>query len=327
MEINLIDYLSRYKNKETIYLYPNAGNAGDALITAATILLFNQLQLTYKLIENKKDFDPLGKIVFYGGGGNLIKYYSYARNFIEPHHKKIKKLIILSHTINSHEDLLAELGDNVDIIAREKYTYDFLNKHATKSHVFLAHDMVFYLNPDHILNYKLPCLISIITKIIYFKMISNKKNLVSFRRLPEIKKIEIKSSIYRLFRKKKILYAFRKDIEKTNIPIPKYNIDLSKIFKLGEEYSPFLFYSSYKILNFINKYDIIHTNRLHVGISSAILGKITYLYPNSYYKNYAVYEHSLKNKYPNVLWMGFVSSSAQTGDGSRSIESTGLYRI
>jgi exopolysaccharide biosynthesis predicted pyruvyltransferase EpsI len=49
----------------------------------------------------------------------------------------------------------------------------------------------------------------------------------------------------------------------------------------------------------------VFTDRLHVGIFSAILGKETYLYPNSYFKNKGVYEYSLR-KFPNVK---FVNSS------------------
>lgn len=43
----------------------------------------------------------------------------------------------------------------------------------------------------------------------------------------------------------------------------------------------------------------VYTDRLHVAILSAILGKKTYMYPNSYYKNKGVYEFSLY-KFPNI---------------------------
>ncbi|MEM5853678.1 MAG: polysaccharide pyruvyl transferase family protein [Candidatus Aenigmatarchaeota archaeon] len=46
----------------------------------------------------------------------------------------------------------------------------------------------------------------------------------------------------------------------------------------------------------------IYTDRLHNAILAAILGKETYLYPNSYYKNKGVYEFSLK-KFPNVKFV------------------------
>ena len=43
----------------------------------------------------------------------------------------------------------------------------------------------------------------------------------------------------------------------------------------------------------------IHTDRLHCAILSAILGRETILYPNSYFKNGAVFDHSL-SRIPNV---------------------------
>jgi exopolysaccharide biosynthesis predicted pyruvyltransferase EpsI len=46
----------------------------------------------------------------------------------------------------------------------------------------------------------------------------------------------------------------------------------------------------------------IYTDRLHNAILSAILGKETFLYPNSYHKNKGVYEFSLST-YPNVKFV------------------------
>ena len=40
-------------------------------------------------------------------------------------------------------------------------------------------------------------------------------------------------------------------------------------------------------------YGVVHTDRLHGGILAGILGRQTVLYPNSYFKNEAVFRHSL----------------------------------
>jgi exopolysaccharide biosynthesis predicted pyruvyltransferase EpsI len=47
----------------------------------------------------------------------------------------------------------------------------------------------------------------------------------------------------------------------------------------------------------------IHTDRLHCAILSGILGRETVLYPNSYYKNGAVFAHSL-SRISNVRFDG-----------------------
>jgi exopolysaccharide biosynthesis predicted pyruvyltransferase EpsI len=51
----------------------------------------------------------------------------------------------------------------------------------------------------------------------------------------------------------------------------------------------------------------VYTDRLHVAIPAAILGKKTVLYPNSYHKNRSVYEYSL-SRYSNVKFVPFPPS-------------------
>ncbi len=304
MEINIRAYLLNLKNGDPLYLYPNPGNAGDALIGMGTIHLLDQLNIPYKLVNDKDHFDPSNKTIMYSGGGNLVKYYVNARNFIETHHKKIKKLIILPHTINAHEDLLSQLGDNVNIIAREKYTFNFLKKYAGRCNIFLAHDMAFYLNKENLLKYNLPSFRSIVLKKLLFKITHNPEitSIPSPKILLTGKILESKACLYRITHKKRRLKCFRIDPEKTGIAIPRNNIDLSEVYKLGTEHLPLIYYSAFKILNFVQKYDEVYTNRLHIAIVGAILNKKTYFYPNSYFKNKAVYEYSLKNRFPNVTW-------------------------
>ena len=50
---------------------------------------------------------------------------------------------------------------------------------------------------------------------------------------------------------------------------------------------------------YILSFGQIHTDRLHCAILSAVLERETVLYPNSYFKNAAVFEHSL-SRIPNV---------------------------
>jgi len=52
----------------------------------------------------------------------------------------------------------------------------------------------------------------------------------------------------------------------------------------------------------ISEAGCIYTDRLHVAITGAILGKETFLYPNSYWKNIGVYEYSLST-FPNVKFV------------------------
>jgi exopolysaccharide biosynthesis predicted pyruvyltransferase EpsI len=51
------------------------------------------------------------------------------------------------------------------------------------------------------------------------------------------------------------------------------------------------------------QFDAINTNRLHVAIAGALLGRKVNLFPNSYLKNHAIFRTSLEPFYPNVRFI------------------------
>ncbi len=107
----------------------------------------------------------------------------------------------------------------------------------------------------------------------------------------------------------RVLNCFRTDFEQSGIAIPRDNCDLSEIFAFGTYDKGSTDYASRKLLAIVGKHEEIRTNRLHVAIAGAMVGKRVHLYPNSYYKCEAVYQYSMKERFPNVNWMGhFVSS-------------------
>lgn len=90
-------------------------------------------------------------------------------------------------------------------------------------------------------------------------------------------------------------YFFRTDPESANrIAIPKGNRDISR---KGKERS--------RIEGFfrrINRYEKIFTDRLHVSIAGALLGKEVHLYPGAYFKNLAVLNSSMIGRYEKVFF-------------------------
>ena len=64
--------------------------------------------------------------------------------------------------------------------------------------------------------------------------------------------------------------------------------------------------SGYRLVRFLRRFSAVHTNRLHVGIVSTLLGQTVHLYENSFGKIGAVYKASMEGRYPNVLWHGSV---------------------
>jgi len=101
-----------------------------------------------------------------------------------------------------------------------------------------------------------------------------------------------------------ICNCFRVDSEKTNIEIPVSNIDLPSKLNVANSTSNknIIKDVSLSIFNYLSKYDTINTNRLHMAIAGSLLNKYVNFYPNSYYKNTAVYEYSIKDNFINTKY-------------------------
>lgn len=78
------------------------------------------------------------------------------------------------------------------------------------------------------------------------------------------------------------LYAYRMDREKKNYPIPKNNNDLSVTCKNLNQW-----------LNTIASYETIYTDRAHVTIASAMLGKKVFFRNSNYHKVQGIVDFSL----------------------------------
>lgn len=82
------------------------------------------------------------------------------------------------------------------------------------------------------------------------------------------------------------LNAFRVDKESALRALPESNIDVSRDGYATKPLGEFI--------DTLQKYEQVNTDRLHVAIGAALLGKRVVLYSNSYYKNKAVYDYSLR---------------------------------
>lgn len=90
------------------------------------------------------------------------------------------------------------------------------------------------------------------------------------------------------------LFAMRSDREGTNLVehVPN-NFDLSKLGDGDYTFSDPLF-------NILNNFKLICTDRLHLAIASAMLGRAVKLIPGNYAKSHDVYRSSISENYPNV---------------------------
>lgn len=82
-----------------------------------------------------------------------------------------------------------------------------------------------------------------------------------------------------------------------------------------------------KLLGHVARFSVIHTDRTHGAIAGALMGREVHLYPNAYFKNRAIYEHSLHHfphvsfESPPVDWPDRIRESAFTAyQAVRSID-------
>lgn len=85
---------------------------------------------------------------------------------------------------------------------------------------------------------------------------------------------------------------FRTDVESTGRAPPPGNRDISAE---GTETTPIA-----PLLRAVGRFEEVHTDRLHVAIIAALLGRKTRLHANNYHKNAAIFESSLAPFYPHV---------------------------
>jgi exopolysaccharide biosynthesis predicted pyruvyltransferase EpsI len=112
---------------------------------------------------------------------------------------------------------------------------------------------------------------------------------------------------------KGILYALRTDRESSGVlAISPDNIDLSLSW-CGDLWSDPLFckMSTESLASYIAQFESVLTDRLHISILSAMLGKQVTMLPNSYFKNRAVWEHSLQSRFPNLRFVNVLPTNCR----------------
>ena len=282
---------------ETIYYRSNPGNAGDALIASGAYKLFDEAGLNYELI-NPINFDASGKTIIYAGGGNLVGIYPEARDFFTQHHKKAKQLVLLPHTVTKNEDLLAELGSNVTLFARELVSLEHLKKNCTNANVFLDHDLAFHLDVENILKQKEISIANAALAKFWFSLLNDNKARIA---VPS-PRLMLQNTCFEAFHNNSHNNFFREDVEAKNTTKHDKNSDLSKIYEYGTNNRQLTDYTTLRLLKFINRFDSINTDRLHICIAAALLGKKVIFSPNSYFKCRAVFEYSINGIFKNVDW-------------------------
>jgi len=308
--LDLEDFLAELRREPQPILYiPNPGNAGDSLIAHATRQMFDRLDLDYEWVNDYRSVDPRGRVVIYGGGGNLIPLYAVASGALRWADGRARRLILLPHTVSGHEELLTGLGPATDLICRERVSYDHVRGTVIAANCHLADDLALSIDAGATLAVPpapLPVLPLYMRRALYRLRLSpsRRRSVASPRKLRQSD---------RMFEARKaglardvapgVLHAFRTDGEQTGTPIPVDNLDLSRLFYYGTRDADVCHTTALHLLRYLDTFDEVRTNRLHLAIGSAVLGKRVLFQPNSYFKNRAVYEYSMRDRFPDVEWI------------------------
>lgn len=272
--------LAELRGERFVYV-PNPGNAGDSLIACSTYQVFERLGLEYEIGSASGTYP--GRVVVYGGGGNLVTPYPNARNFIESNHKVADRLIILPHTIRAYSSLLSKLDDNVVLVCREVPSFEYCASSRTRARVLIDHDMALRLD------------LAAINVNATFRMTRLMRS--AKRSAREVRYVLANRATPRILR------CFRSDIESSGLNSGGgANIDVSNAYAADSMSLKDSNLCTLEMIRLLSRYENIETDRLHIAILSALMKKRVAFFDNNYGKNSSVYEYSLKGRFSTIDW-------------------------
>lgn len=243
-----------------VHFYPKPGNAGDGYITWCSYILFDQYGID--VVTHKIDEIVKDSTVFIGGGGNLIEgRYHEVRNLIDKLCPLNNQVVLLPHTISGNREIFRLTHKNLSVYCRERVSYDHaIESGANPKTTFLSHDLTFFLGTRPLEGIQ--------------KSLSEKGRI-------EILRIDGES-------------ASLHDVSAGNVDASmSWNGDIWQSQAFCKQVT-------LSMAEFINPFHQVVTDRLHVGILAAQLGKQVNLLPNAYFKNEAVFAHSISEMFPKV---------------------------
>ena len=266
---------------EDLCYVPNFGNAGDALIASGAWQLFDTIGLRPRVICAARV--SKGASVIYAGGANLTPYYQDCARFLRRCMTVgVKEAVVLPHTIRGHGELLQQLDERFTLVCRDLPSLEWCTTTVRAARTTFSHDLALRLD---VRNLQRRCrgLVPFAALIIRAGRARRLRRYLRWRRYSR--------SVQPVNGK---LQVFRTDIEAVPHHPGNRLQDIS-----GAYVSEYLDrvehdFVARDLLDTVGRADVIVTNRLHIGIAGALLGKRVQLYDNSYGKICDVYQSSLK---------------------------------
>lgn len=278
----LIEHL---RERSPFLFFHNPGNAGDALIYLGFRRLAERHGIEYAEYS-RAAYEGGNRRIVFGGGGNFVEHYDDCRNCILRHIDDLESFTLLPHTIAANEDVLTRLDRRFHLFCREPVSFEHCRRQvAGRAELTLLHDLALALDPGEVRRLRLP---------LFFPRLSLKRQARWLRSRRSLRgKVASADGSF-----------FRTDLESAGGPAGPGNFDVSLGLPFGHRKPVQREGIAKAFVGLIAGAPSIRTDRLHVGIAGALLGKPTKLYPNSYYKNEAICRHSLAGAFPNVCFAG-----------------------
>jgi exopolysaccharide biosynthesis predicted pyruvyltransferase EpsI len=273
---------------EPVLYHAVPGNAGDCAINTTAHQLLGRCGIPFEQVGDDVAAERTrGRVLVCAGAGNLVPLYDDVRRFLERHHAGCRRLVLLPATIRGHADLLAAFGPNVTLLCRDRPSLEHAGTVARRAQVLASHDVVLHLDVDALRRDARARFLPVVSSFAQAR-----RNL---RRRWRGLRYDLHNRGHR-----GELFAFRTDREiAAGRAVAGANFDASDEY-VADEMSPALaLEATWRLLDFLDRYRVVHTDRLHVAILAALLGKAVRLHDNSYGKNRVVYEQSL-HAFPGV---------------------------
>ncbi|CAK7192884.1 hypothetical protein COMNV_01094 [Commensalibacter sp. Nvir] len=260
---NLIDLMHKLRLNYQFIYKSNPGNAGDSAIAASTYDFFKKNSINYKFWNNNNHYDIASSIAIYAGGGNLIEK-------------------LYSDCANFIEKNSKHFAKIILFPATIRGYKDLLLRHKAKLIVCCREQKSFdYLrNLDFTVNENV-----FLTHDMAFTL-----NIDDY--------VQLKPPLF------DTVSCFRTDDESLKKLVPPNNHDISLSWN-GDFWDnrDLAHFSTASLISFLQRYKSLDTDRLHIAILGSLIGMNVRFYPNSYYKNEAVFDHSICNQFPNTIFI------------------------
>lgn len=269
--------------------WPNFGNLGDLLIAEGTRQFFARYGLAYEECGALGAGEPgTWYALVCAGGARLTANWRSEEAVAALTDPRVGALVVLPHSINGVDGLLAQLGENAHLFCREEFSYAYCAGSGTRAHVYLADDMAIGLDMG-----KLECAPLDLPDDGLTPEELRTRNLLAGG-LAERMKWKVRTASAPLpGGRGRVAFLLRNDSEKGTPYQSLFTYDISVEWHTSGRRMRYNGNMLRVFAEAVRGADVVVTDRLHVAIMCWKAGVEVYMIDNSYHKLSGVYRKSL----------------------------------